>query len=181
MSNLIIGFILVLGIYSGARRGLVVQLVHTAGHVMSYVVALLFHGHVAKLLANVIPYPSDTSEKQLALFNLLQNVAFDKTFYNAIAFIVLLIIGWLVTRLVGASLHRVTKIPVLHQLNWIGGALLGLLTHWIGLFFILSLLAVLPVAPIQSLFQSDSLATFIVKQTPLFSQMVFELWVTYRK
>lgn len=180
MFNIILIVILFLGAFSGARRGLVVQLVHTIGLIASYIVASLNFQHVAKILGTLIPYPSDTVASDLNLYNLMKTVQFDSTFYNAVAFVLILIIGWIVTRLVAAMLHQLTKVPVVKQVNAIGGAVLGFLCHWIGLFFILSVLSILPVDGIQSLFMGDSLATFIVKHTPLLSQYILDSWLVMR-
>ncbi|MBS4762304.1 CvpA family protein [Carnobacteriaceae bacterium zg-ZUI252] len=180
MSNLMIIAILLLGSFSGARRGLIVQLVHTAGLIVSFILASFNFKAVANVLETLIPYPTGTTASDLNLYNVMKAVQFDQTFYNAVAFVLILLIGWIATRVVAAMLNNLTKIPILKQLNGIGGGVLGFLCNWIGLFFILSLLSTLPIAPIQNMFSGNSLATFIVKQTPVLSQYILDQWLVMR-
>lgn len=176
MANIVIIIILALGVFSGIRRGLLVQLIHTVGFILSYIFAILYFKDVAKMLDTLVPYPSDTVANDLNLYHLMKNVQFDKVFYHAVAFILILFIGWVLTRLVAAMMKPVTKIPVVKQVNTLGGGLLGFLCHWIGLFFILSVLSTLPISMVQNIFTGDSLATFIVKHTPIFSQYILDNW-----
>lgn len=180
MSNMIILILLALGVFSGARRGLVVQLVHTVGLIVSMMLAMMYHTALAKVLDTVIPYPTSTTASDLNLYNIMRTVQFDKTFYNAIAFVLILFIGWLVTRLLAAMLTQLAKIPVLKQVNALGGGVLGFLCHWIGLFFVLSLLSTMPIDMVQKMFTDHSVATFIVKQTPVLSQYVLDAWLVMR-
>lgn len=180
MSNIVILIILVLGVFSGARRGLMVQVVHTVGLIVSMTLAMMYYKSFAKVLDTVVPYPTNTSASDLNLFNIMKTVQFDKTFYNAIAFVLILFIGWLATRLLAAMLTQLTKIPVLKQVNALGGGALGFLCHWIGLFFVLSLLSTIPIDMVQKMFTEHSVATFIVKQTPLLSQYVLDAWLVMR-
>lgn len=180
MSNIIIVIILALGVFSGVRRGLIVQVVHTGGLMASMTLAMLYYTSLAKILDTVIPYPTSTNASDLNLYNIMKTVQFDKTFYNAIAFVLILFIGWLVTRLLAAMLTQLTNIPVLKQVNALGGGILGFLCHWIGLFFVLSLLSTMPISPVQSIFTEGSVSTFIVKQTPLLSQYVLDAWLVMK-
>lgn len=172
MVNIIIVFILFIGIYVGAKRGLILQLVHTAGYILSWVCANLFYQRVAATFESIIPYPSDTVAGDLALYNLMTSVQFDKFFYRVLAYVSIIWIGWILTRLIAMALTHVSKLPILNQLNGIGGAVLGFICNWIGLYFVLMVLSLIPVSFIQDIFSSDSLATIIVKETPILSQML---------
>lgn len=180
MSNVILLIILVLGAFSGARRGLIVQVVHTVGLLVSMVLAMMYYNPLANVLDTVIPYPTNTKAADLNLFNIVKTIQFDKTFYNAIAFVLILFIGWVVTRLLAAMLTQLTKVPVLKQVNALGGGILGFLCHWVGLFFVLSLLSTMPIDTVQKMFTEHSVATFIVKQTPLLSKYVLDAWLVMR-
>ena len=55
MITLIILFYLIVGIYTGARRGLTLQLVYIAGYFITFLVALFTHEKLAKFLSVFIP------------------------------------------------------------------------------------------------------------------------------
>lgn len=177
MFNIIILFILLIGIYSGARRGLIIQSIHTIGYILTLIVANLFNKTVAHFFEMIIPYPSDVSATEFKLYNLLDTLEFDKFFYNILAYISLIFIGWLITRIIANSLNKLAKFPIINQLNFAGGAILGFICNWVGLFFLLTLLSLLPITNIQDIFTPNSLATFIVKQTPIFSQMIINYFI----
>lgn len=175
MVNIVIIFVLFIGMYVGAKRGLILQLVHTAGYILSWIVANMFHQRLAESFESIIPYPSDTIAGDLSLYNLMTSVQFDKFFYRVLAYVSIIWIGWLVTRLVAMTLTNISKLPVLNQLNGIGGAVLGFACNWIGLYFILMVLSLVPVSFVQDIFSSGSLATIIVKETPIVSQVLLNI------
>lgn len=177
MTTFIILFILFIGVYAGARRGLIVQTIHTVGYCLTLLMANFFHKQLAVTFEMLIPYPSDSTASQFKLYNLVTTLDFDKFFYNILAYICLILIGWLITRIIAGSLNHLAKLPIISHFNFIGGALLGLICNWIGLFFILTLLSVLPINSIQNIFEPNTLATFIVKQTPIFSQDVIAFFM----
>lgn len=181
MTNIIIIFILLMGIYSGGRRGLVLQGVHFIGLIVSYIVAFQFYTVLSKIIETVIPFPSNTNPSQLSLVNLMTNLNVDKTFYNVTAFILILIAGWIVTRIIAVSVKPLMKIPVIQQLNWIGGAVLGLIGNWIGIFIVLTFLSFIPMQAVQSIFQQGSLATVIATQTPILSDMLLKAVLAFTK
>ena len=69
MITLIILFYLIVGIYTGARRGLTLQLVYIAGYFITFLVALFTHEKLAKFLSLFIQYPSYVPGNQLAIFS----------------------------------------------------------------------------------------------------------------
>lgn len=175
MVNIVIIFVLFIGMYVGAKRGLIVQLVHTIGYILSWVFANVFYQRVAASFESIIPYPSDTMATDLSLYNLMTSVQFDKFFYRVLAYVSIIFLGWIITRLVAMTLTNISKLPVLNQLNGIGGAVLGFVCNWIGLYFVLMLLSLIPIAFVQDLFSSGSLATVVVKETPIVSQMLLTI------
>lgn len=179
--NLVIGLVLFLGLYTGARRGLVLQGIHMIGYVLTWVCAGMFYRMVAQMIEMLVPYPSDAASSQFMLYNLIQNVEFDKTFYNALAYVMILVLGGLVTKVVASLCSQITKkVPLVNTVNGIGGAVLGLFVTWLKVFFVLSLLSIVPIQMIQDIFSPDALATFIVKQTPIASDVVVSAWLMYK-
>lgn len=177
--TLLIIFLLLLGIYSGFRRGLALQLVLTIGYAISFWVALRYYEGLSDVVEMLIPYPNPTTSAENPFILYGQELVFemDGVFYNGLAFITLLFVGWLVTRFIGGLLNFLMEIPVLKQVNQIGGAIVGFFVQYLGIFFILFLLSTIPLGFIQNQFESSRLSQFIVAETPELSGEVYEWWV----
>lgn len=177
--SLIILLLLLLSLYSGFKRGLILQLVVTIGYAISFYFALEYYQEVSNLVEMMVPYPSPVSSNsnpfvlygQEFIFNL------DQGFYNGVAFIGILVLGWIVTRFIGGLLNFLTEIPVVKQINGIGGAIVGFIVQYIGIFLILFLLSMIPIKMIQSQFESSALARTIVSDTPELSTDLYNWWI----
>lgn len=177
--TLLILFFIFLGIYSGFRRGLILQLVLTIGYAVSMWFALRYYEWLSEIVEMLVPYPNPTSASENPFVLYGQELIFemDGAFYNGLAFLALLFIGWLVTRFIGGLIHFLTDIPVLRELNKIGGAIVGFFIHYLGIFFLLFFFSTIPLEFIQNQFESSRLAQFIVSETPALSEDVYEWWV----
>lgn len=177
--SLIILLLLLLSLYSGFKRGLILQLVLTIGYAISFYFALEYYQEVSNLVEMMVPYPSPVSSNSNPfvlyghefIFNL------DQGFYNGVAFIGILVLGWIVTRFIGGLLNFLTEIPVVKQINGIGGAIVGFIVQYIGIFLILFLLSMIPIKMIQSQFESSALARTIVSDTPELSTDLYNWWI----
>lgn len=177
--SLIILLLLLLSLYSGFKRGLILQLVLTIGYAISFYFALEYYQEVSHFVEMMVPYPSPVSSNsnpfvlygQEFIFNL------DQGFYNGAAFIGILVLGWIVTRFIGGLLNFLTEIPVVKQINGIGGAIVGFIVQYIGIFLILFLLSMIPIKMIQSQFESSALARKIVSDTPELSTDLYNWWI----
>jgi uncharacterized membrane protein required for colicin V production len=138
--------------YAGYRRGLMLQIVYGVGYVLSFMVAQTKYRALGEKLELLIPYPAPTEKTTLVLFD--KNLIFDldKAFYAGVAFMIILFIGWLITRFVGIFCYKLT--------------------------LVLTLLAMLPVDFIQNLFKKSSLARFLVDSTPIVSGLIKDWWIT---
>lgn len=174
------GILLLLGIafYSGARRGLAMQLLYSGGYLVSYLVAQANYKKLAPQLEMLIPYPSVTENSHMVFFDQDISLDLDQAFYAGAAFLLILFIGWAITRFVGIFLKKLTFIPLLKQFDWLAGGALCFLIVYIGIFLILTIVSFIPVDLIQGQFESSGLARFIVDNTPVFSQEIRSLWVT---
>lgn len=177
--SLIIILLLLLSLYSGAKRGLVLQLVLTIGYVISFYFALTYYKTVSEWVEMLVPYPSPSASAESPFVLYGQEITFslDQGFYNGAAFIGILVIGWILTRFIGGLLNFLTKIPVVKQLNAIGGSVVGFIVQYVGVFLILFLLSMIPISFIQSQFESSALARVIVSETPELSSNIYNWWV----
>lgn len=175
----IIIFILLLSLYSGARRGLILQLVLTIGYAFSFWIALNYYQLLSDYAEMFIPYPtpSSTSANPFVLYGMDFLFELDSPFYNGVSFVVLLFTGWLLTRVIGGLFQALADLPVVRTVNAAGGAVLSFIVHYIGVFLILFVLSMMPLAIIQSQFESSALAREIVTDTPQLSRQVYDWWV----
>lgn len=178
MLTIIILVALAIGFYTGTRRGLVLQIVLTVGYFLSYLVAKNYFLTLGKKLELLVPYPTPTATSKLVFFKGEIIFKLDEAFYAGLGFLIILIIGWLITRFVGLLLHNLTFFPIVKQVNNLGGGILGFAMTYFALFFILMILSLLPVDFIQNLFKSSNLANFMVSKTPYFSTQVLDLWLS---
>lgn len=177
MLTLLILLLLAIGFYTGARRGLILQLLYTFGYLVSYFIAKTYYKSLASHLELFIPYPSPTAETKLVFFNQELTLDLDQAFYGAVAFLLILVAGWLVVRFLAIFAHGLVFIPVLKQANWVAGGVLSLIVLYVGIFLVLSMLSMLPVDALQNQLKNSGLASYIIKDTPLFSKQIYHLWI----
>ncbi len=177
MLTIIIVILLLWGVYTGVRRGLILQVVYTVGYFLSFVIARNYYVLVADKINLLVPYPSIEFGKELVFYNEQVSFILDQAFYNGLAFVLILAAGWLVTRIVGSMLNSLAFLPIIKTLNNLGGGILGFLIQYIGIFLVLTLASMMPVDIIQQQFSESELAYRIVSDTPYISQAIYEWWV----
>lgn len=177
MLTLLILLLLAIGFYTGARRGLILQVLYTVGYLCSYFVAKTYYKSLASHLELFIPYPSPTAETKLVFFNQNLTLDLDQAFYGAVAFLLIIVAGWFVVRFLAIFAHGLVFVPVLKQANWLAGGIISLVVIYVGLFLILSMLSMLPVDALQNQLKNSGLASYIIKDTPIFSKQIYHLWI----
>lgn len=177
MLSLGIILIIAIGFYSGARRGLVLQIVLTIGYLLSYLVARIYYIRLGSQLELFVPYPSATENSTFVFFDHSLGLELDKAFYNAVAFMLIIFVGWLLTRFVGSFLNSLTFFPIVRQANYLGGGMLGFVVSYTAVFLILSILAMIPMEGIQNALGQSGLAQMIVKNTPILSNQIYNWWI----
>lgn len=177
MLTLIILILLLIGLYSGIRRGLVLQLVHIMGYIVSFFFAKEYYLVVADYLEMLVPYPQPGIGEEMLFYNEIQILNLDVAFYNAISFLLLLAVGWLITRILGSMLNSLTYIPVVREVNAIGGGVGGFVMQYAGIFFLLTFLSLIPLDYIQNLLMESQLAQWIIMHTPYLSRTIFDWWL----
>lgn len=171
MITLFILFYLVVGLYTGARRGLTLQLVYIAGYFITFIVALMNYEGLAKFISVYIPYPSYVPGNQLVIFSQAQAMELDQPFYKLVAFLMIMILGWLVVRFLGYISSELTFLPLFKQFNTISGAVLGFLMNYLFIYFILYAIAMIPSSPMQKIVEGG-LPNLIITKTPILTQLV---------
>ena len=82
MLTLIIVLSLLWGIYTGVRRGLILQVVYTLGYFISFLVAREYYAVVAGKIDLLVPYPSVEFGKELIFYSEQVSFVLEQAFYN---------------------------------------------------------------------------------------------------
>lgn len=177
--SLIVIFVFLYSIYIGVKRGLVLQGILSIGFYLSFGFATAFYSMITPYVELIVPYPTPqlVEESPFALYNLDLLFEMHTPFYNGLSFLMLLFVGWLITRLVGRLLVFVSDLNIDERISNIGGAILSFFAHYIGLFLILFLVSTLPFGFVQSQIESSWLSRTIITRTPELSNGFYEQWV----
>jgi len=170
-----IGIILVLawGFWRGYRRGLVLQALTTIGYLAVWLIARV----VAQPLASGISgmFSGGTQLNQSA-GTVAANDA-GAFFLNGLVFSSILTIGYFIVRHFARRVNRITRIPVLHQVNALLGGTINLVIRYVVVFIILNLLILLPIDSFQRRYDTAPVAQWIVKKTPGLSTEIHHWWL----
>jgi len=178
MLDLLIIFLLLGGLITGFRRGLIVQLIHMTGFIIALVVAFTYYKELADKFVLWIPYPGVTAGSKLSFA--VGELDLDQTFYRLLAFVLIFIIVKFVLQLVASMFDFLKYLPVLGFVARITGAVFGFIEFYIIIFLILSIFVMLPIDFIQNMVSKSILTSAMFEHTPLLSEAVKKWWFIYR-
>ena len=112
---------------------------------------------------DIIPLPDSMSDSGLPLFFL------EKPIYTALAFVLLFLVTRLLLSIVSNILTALAGLPVLAQINGLGGALVGFLKALLLIFVVVHLLQILPWDTGQEAVTGSSISQGILQLTSDFS------------
>lgn len=177
MLDLILLVLFIFGLIVGARRGLIVQLLHMIGFVIALVVAYRYYKPLAEYFVLWIPFPAVTDNATLTIA--VEQLNLDLTFYRLLAFALIFFATKFLLQLIATMFDFLKYLPVLGIFSSLLGAVLGFVEVYIILFIVLYLLALLPIESIQSFMESSIIAGLMLEHTPYFSEKVKEWWYIY--
>ncbi|MCL6586283.1 MAG: CvpA family protein [Anoxybacillus sp.] len=170
-------FILFTGFMIGLKRGFILQFIHMTGFIVAFIVAYMNYEKLVPTLKLWIPYPTFGDPETIKM--LFESAHLDEAYYRAMAFAILFFATKIVMQIIGSMLDFVAQLPLLRSMNrWAGGAL-GFVEVYLLLFLILYVGALIPVEAVQTKLQHSFMASFIVKHTPFFSDMLKQMWIRY--
>ncbi|MCA1056386.1 CvpA family protein [Rossellomorea aquimaris] len=175
MLDLVLLIILLVGFVTGLKRGFILQAVHMTGFIISFIVAYIYYDQLAPKLTLWIPYP--VLDEQSKLNMLFEMTNMDQAYYRVIAFALIFFAVKIIVHIFGSMLDFVAHLPILKQLNVLGGGLLGLIETYLIIFILLFIAVLLPIETVQSFINDSFIAQAMVKHTPVFSEMVKEWWI----
>lgn len=177
MFNLILLLILLAGFAVGARRGLILQLVHLSGFVAAYVIAYKYSGKLAPQLQFWIPYNQNSPAS--SFFSAIKGLNLQMSFYHAVAFVIIFIVVKIVWQILGSMLDFLANLPILRSVNRLLGALFGFAEVYLVVFILLYIGALTPYMHIEQYVNHSSVAHYMIQNTPGFSQKIQHLWFQY--
>ncbi|MFT8318580.1 MAG: CvpA family protein [Sporolactobacillus sp.] len=175
--DLIILLLLASGLFMGFRRGLILQVVRLGGFIVSYLVAVSYFKKLAPVLKFWIPFPSSAAHS--GTFDFLGPMNLQTAYYQAIAFIILFIAVKIVLTILGSMLDFLAEFPLIRPVNHLTGAALGFVEIYLVVFLLLYASALTPISGLQSAINDSSLAQSIIGHTPVFSQMIKNMWIAF--
>lgn len=174
MLDIAIIIILIIGFFTGLKRGFIMQLIHLTSFIISFLVAYINYEKLAPKLTLWVPYPQFSSNSTIKLF--FDQMNLEEVYYRAIAFVVIFFAVKILLHIIGSMLDFVAYLPVLKQLNVWAGSILGVAEVYLLMFIILYIAALVPIETFQTHLNDSILAKGIVKHTPIFSQQIQNLW-----
>lgn len=176
MLSLAILAILAYFFYAGAERGLWLQLVHVGGYLLSMGVAVLLYRPVATFLSLWVPYPSATQSSRFVFFSNQVGLTLADAFYRAIGFMLVLALGWLLTRFGALWVHDL-KYRRSDRTSLISGGLLNLVMGYVFIFMLLYVVALIPIAGLQDMLAHSFVARAMVRYSLGLTNWVTALWL----
>jgi sensor histidine kinase YesM len=102
----------------------------------------------------------------------------DQAYYAGVAFITLMVLGWLVTKLIGVILRDLRFRNSLFEYDWVVAGVLNVIIVYTFIFLVLFLLTTIPFDAIQQLFEKRGSMRFIIEKSPFLSKPFYQLWIT---
>lgn len=177
MLDIILLILLIGGIIVGAKRGLVVQLIHMIGFIAALVVAYLYYKPLAEYFVLWIPYPAVSDDSTFTIA--IEQLDLDQTFYQLFAFALIFFVVKFGLQLLASMFDFLKYLPVLGFISKILGAVLGFVEVYILLFIFVYVFALLPLDFVQNHLENSSIAQMMLEHTPYFSEKVKEWWYIY--
>lgn len=166
--------LMLLGLWTGYRQGLMIQLVKLVSLVASYGVAFLFYKPFAEKLTQWFPFTTQSGKDMFS--SIAGALPIQQILYYSISFALLFIGAGIVFRWVGSILNAVANLPILSIVNHLGGGFLGLVKSGLILLLLLVIAYALPIPEVQQTIDDSVIGSYAVKQSPgmleLFQQFI---------
>ncbi|MBA2173388.1 CvpA family protein [Halobacillus locisalis] len=177
MIDLLLLFILLIGVLTGLKRGFILQLFHLIGFIVAFIVAALYYDDLSPKLTLWVPYPELPEDTAWAVF--VENLPLEQAFYNAVAFAALFFGVKIILHIIASMLDFVSELPILNSLNSVLGGILGFVETYVIMFVILYIAALVPLEMVQNALDGSLIAQLMIEHTPVFSDQLRTLWIEH--
>ena len=176
MLSLLLLIILGFAAFRGVRRGIAYQGVYTLGYLVVFIIATKNYQKLSDKLELLIPYPQPNLDSKLLYYSSDQLFDLDQYFYAGVAFLLILIIGWVIVRFIGIFFYELIFMELLGITGKVLGGILAVFVTMVALSCVLNLLALIPIDMVQQLIDGSGIAKLLIKHVPYFSNKMIELW-----
>lgn len=164
--------------YIGYSRGLVLQIFYSFASLLSLMIAAGNYKGLANILYLWVPFANATEGSSTYYFDSKYLFELDRIFYAGQAFLIIYMAVYAIMRILGILMHLLRFIsPDTTKMNIISGAL-AVVVAWISLQIVLTIVATIPLATVQNLLHNSFLANAMIKETPILSNWLQQIWVT---
>lgn len=180
MLTIIILLIIFIGAYSGYKNGLIIGLIRTIGYTITFNFAMDYYKLLSEYIYLFVPYPSPfvLVDDLYHYYDAEFMYSLDQSYYYLISVLIILIIGWFVTRVVSQFLSYFTEgINVPQPFDGIVGSIFGFTLNYMGTFLLLFILSTIPYEVIQNNMAESSLASSMLTSTPNLSQWSHQVFI----
>lgn len=164
---------LLLAFYMGYRRGFLHELIYIVGYAISFFVAINNCQKFGESLTLWIPYPVADIGQSMALYS---STDLGRAYYTGLAFLLIFIIGWLVTRFIGVMTYRFERLKHHHLLNHVAGGIVNFILMYIFLVCVLTVMSVVPMPQFQEVLINNSYLQHMITETPWISELLQNVW-----
>lgn len=161
----------------GYRRGLAYEGISAIGYLISLVIAGLLYKPFGSFLNLWVPYPSASDRSKFAFFDRTTGLTLDKSFYAAVAFVIILLVCYGIWRIIMRGFKQLEFVEINREINIWASILVALVVTQIGLYLFIFILATIPSPGLQSALEKSILANSILRYTPGISQLFINLFV----
>lgn len=180
MLTIAILLILFIGAYSGYKNGMIVGLLRTIGYTITFNFAMEYYKTLNEYIYLIVPYPSPFTpvENPYHYYDVDLIRSLDQSYYYLISFIVIILVGWFITRLISQLLSYFTEDLIIPEpYNGVGGATIGFIVNYLGVFLLLFILSLIPYDMVQSRISESWLADTMLTSTPNLSNPAYLVFI----
>ena len=180
MVDLFILLVLFIGVYSGYKKGVVLQLLEAIGYVVAIIFALDYYKLISNYFYLLIPYPTPFAPESNPYLYYNEEVMFsmDRTYYDLLGFLAVFLVGWAVVKFLTKFIsYTLDKLRAPEPISGIGGGIVGFLVNYLGIFFILVILTTIPYGFVQKNFKDSVIADKMITSTPKVSDEVYQVFI----
>ncbi|MBF4501646.1 CvpA family protein [Savagea sp. SN6] len=177
MFDILILLLLGIGLALGFHRGLIMQSIRFSALWIAILIAYLLYKKIASYFVLWVPYPNVQAHEKLTWA--AKELDLDITFYNALAFVALFFVSYVLLLIVVAMFDYMRYAYVLKFETRFISAAIGFIEMYFILFFIFSVMALLPLDFVQGIVNRSFFMRMMFEHTPLLSRIMQNWWFSY--
>ncbi|GGE30225.1 hypothetical protein GCM10011571_35560 [Marinithermofilum abyssi] len=158
--DLIFVFLALGGLIRGYQKGVIREAAALVGVLVAAFIAWQFSSYVAPSLKGIFTLPKSWTSGPAGLLPV------ETIVYNSLAFLLLFLLTWGAVSFIAFFLTELTNLPVLSQINGVGGAVVGFAKALLVMMITVNLLQLIPWTTGQQAVRKSALCQGILEITP---------------